>query len=219
MESNLYHICTLDPASKCNECIIHNKLHCKLDKNRQKKSLTLVLSTLIVTTIGILLTGLFTNTWWMIISYLLLFLLIIEPRLTCSHCPYYAEQKKILNCTSNALSPKFWRFHPEPMNKYEKIGSTIGFIFLAIFPIVTELYGIVFLITNPTQTTFLPLLELSIITLLSFGLLLLFSIIFLVFYCPYCLNFSCQFNKVPKNLKERYIEKNPVLKDAIHRSD
>ena len=150
--------------------------------------------------------------------FLILFFLMIEPRLTCSHCPYYAEKRKIQNCTSNGLSPKLWRYHPEPMNTYEKIGSTIGFIFLALFPIATELSGILFLIKDP-NTTFFQLLELSVITLASFGSIILFFITFLVFYCPYCLNFSCQFNKAPKNLKKIYIEKNLVIKNAINRTE
>jgi len=220
MDRNPYNICTLNPESECEDCIIHNKLHCKLDKNRQKKSLALVFSTLIITTAGTILTGLFTNSWWMTVTYLIfliLFFLVIEPRFTCSHCPYYAEKRKIQNCTSNIISPKLWRYHPEPMNKYEKIGSIIGFIFLALFPIATELYGILFLIKNPTNNTFLSLLELSVITLASFGSIILFFITFLVFYCPYCLNFSCQFNRAPKNLAKIYIEKNPVIKKAMNR--
>jgi hypothetical protein len=148
--------------------------------------------------------------------FLILFFLVIEPRFTCSHCPYYAEKRKIQNCTSNIITPKLWKYHPEPMNTYEKIGSTIGFIFLAVFPLATELYGILFLIKDSTNTTFLPLLGLSVITLASFGSIILFFIAFLVFYCPYCLNFSCQFNKAPKNLVKIYLEKNLVIKNPIN---
>jgi hypothetical protein len=215
MDRNPYNICTLNPKSKCDDCIIHNKLHCKLDKKRQNKAFIIVFSTLIITLTGTILTGMFTDIWWMTIAYiifLILFFIVIEPRFTCSHCPYYAEKRKIQNCTSNFISPKLWKYHPEPMNKYEKIGSTIGFIFFALFPIAIELYGILYLIKDLTDNTFLPLFELSIITFASFGSITLFFIIFIVCYCPYCINFSCQFNKVSITLKKIYIDKNPVIK-------
>jgi hypothetical protein len=219
MDRNPYNICTLNSKSDCADCINHQKLHCKLDKNRQAKVLVIVFSALIITTAGILLTGLFTGIWWMTVIYLaflIFFFMVIEPRLTCSHCPYYAEKTKILNCTSNVISPKLWRYHPEPMNIYEKIGSTIGFIFLAFFPLATELYGILFLLKD-SNNIFLPLLELGIITVASLTSIVLFFLTFLVYYCPYCINFSCPFNKAPKNLVKKYIEMNPVIKNAMNR--
>jgi hypothetical protein len=222
MDQNPYNICTHNPESDCKDCINYNILHCKHDARRQTNALIVVFTALVITLGGTILTGLFTGIWWMAVAYgafLILFFLVIEPRFTCSHCPYYAEKTKILNCTANIISPKLWKYHPEPMNTYEKIGSTSGFIFFAVFPLATELYGLLFLIETLTNTTFLPLLSLCVITLASLGSIILFFITFLVYFCPYCINFSCPFNKAPKNLVQEYIEKNPVIKEAMNRTE
>jgi hypothetical protein len=222
MNQNPYGICTHNPESECKDCINNNKLHCRHDAKRQTNALIIVFSALIITSGGTILTGLFTSIWWMTLTYLaflVFFFLIIEPRFTCSHCPYYAEKTKILNCTANIISPKLWKYHPEPMNVYEKIGSTSGFVFFAFFPLATELYGILFLMTNPASTTILSLLTLCIISIASLGSIILFFITFLVYYCPYCINFSCPFNKAPKNLVDEYIEKNPIIKKALNRTE
>ena len=48
-------------------------------------------------------------------------------------------------------------------------------------------------------------------TILSF---LTFYSLFLLTFCSKCINFSCAFNKVPKELVDEYLKRNPVIKNA-----
>ncbi|MHA1263713.1 MAG: hypothetical protein ACTSRS_00605 [Candidatus Helarchaeota archaeon] len=49
------------------------------------------------------------------ITYMVIFFLLWEPRMLCSHCPYYAEGgTKILHCYANHGFPKKTSFNPAP---------------------------------------------------------------------------------------------------------
>jgi hypothetical protein len=142
--------------------------------------------------------------------------MVIEIRLTCSHCPFYAEKTLRLHCLANILAPKLWKFHPEPMNIYEKIGSISGFTFLGLYPLLIEIYGILYMMRNNYEMTILYLfIGVIIATIIS---ILIFFTLFLILYCPHCLNFSCPFNKVSKNLVDEYLKINPVLREAWEKS-
>jgi hypothetical protein len=217
MEKNPFNLCTLDPNSNCKKCIIRGKLDCKLDKNQQKTSIKTVFSFLIIAVLGLIVTGFFTKIWWFLIIYLIfiiLFFSVIEIRINCTHCPYYAENKKFLNCPGNNFLPKIWKFNPKPIRPIEKIGTILGFAFIGIFPIVSELYGTWFIIStnlNLNLSRIVVIIALVIVTIISF---LVFISLFLLKYCPKCINFSCKFNKVPKELVDEYLKRNPVIRDA-----
>ena len=57
----------------------------------------------------------------------------IEIRVLCSHCPYYAEEGRILHCLANHGTIKLWKYHPEPMRFWEKLGFLGGIIFFLYF--------------------------------------------------------------------------------------
>ena len=221
MEKNPYNICTLNPDSNCNECKNQDKLDCKLDKNQQKVSMLAVFSSLIFGVFGLVITGLIIGSWWILIFYIVfifLFFSVIEIRLTCSHCPYYAQKSNHLDCPGNNIFPKIWKFHPEPMKHYEKIGSTIGFVLIGLVPILSQLYSIwFFLSNNPNSSLILVfgLFGVLLATILSF---IMFYSLFLLTFCPRCINFSCPFNKVPQELVDEYLNRNPILKDAWKKS-
>jgi hypothetical protein len=221
MNNNPFNICSFNPDSNCNDCKNQDKLDCKLDKNQQKVSMLAVFSSLIVGVFGLIITSLILNYWWILVFYvifIILFFLVIEVRLTCSHCPYYAEKSRQLNCSGNNIFPKIWKFHPEPMKRYEKIGSTFGFVSIGIIPLISQLYGIWYLVSiNPNTDLIIifALFGVLVATILSFTM---FYSLFLLTFCPRCINFSCPFNKVPKDLVDEYLKRNPIIKDAWNKS-
>ena len=86
-----------------------------------------VFSCLIISVLSLIVTGIITSIWWFLIIYLVfifLFFFVIEIRINCSHCPYYAENGKFfLDCPGNNVFPKIWKFNPKPIRPIEKIGS------------------------------------------------------------------------------------------------
>ena len=217
MNKNPYNICTLDPKSNCISCKNINKIDCKFNIKHTILSMLVINSFLIISLFSLFYIGMITRIWWIpliYITYILLFFILIEPRVTCSHCPYYAERRLRFKCTGNMITPKIWKYHPEPINKYEKAITFIGFVFLAAFPILSELFGIWFLYSNGFNffnQSFLVLIFILISTTLT---CIIFYAAFLLLYCPRCINFSCYFNKVPKIIIDEYLKKNPVIRKA-----
>jgi hypothetical protein len=69
---------------------------------------------------GLALTSLLVDHWWFFISYLVIIILnfgVLETKFLCSHCPYYADDGRILHCLALDGSPKFWKYNPEPMSE------------------------------------------------------------------------------------------------------
>ena len=217
MNKNPFNICTLNSNSNCDKCKNKDKLDCKLDKNQQKVSMLVIFSTLIIGTFGLIITGLITNIWYILIFYIIflfLFFFVIENRITCSHCPYYAEKSMHLNCPGNNIFPKIWKYHPEPMNRYEKIGSTLGFLIIGVIPLISQLYSIWFFLSNNPDAGWIIIFSLFGVLLATILTFLIFYSLFLLTFCKRCINFSCQFNKVPQVLVDEYLKRNPVIKKA-----
>jgi hypothetical protein len=221
MNENPHNICTLNSNSNCDKCDNQHKLDCKLDKNQQKISMLVVFSSILIGTFGLILTGLIINNWWILISYIifiLLFIFVIENRITCSHCPYYAGESKRLDCPGNCIFPKIWKYHPEPMNNYEKFGSAFGFLLIGAIPLFSLLYGVWFFLSNNPNASWIVIIALVGILLaiiLSFST---FYSLFLLSFCKRCINFSCMFNKVPKENRDEYLKRNPFIKKAWEES-
>jgi hypothetical protein len=217
MNRNPFNICTLDPKSNCTSCKNNSRIDCKLDKRHTIISMIVIYSFMIISLLGLFYIGRVTGIWWFLIIHIIfivLFFIVIEPRVTCSHCPYYAEKRPRFNCTGNMITPKIWKFHPEPINKYEKSVTIIGFMFLGILPMLSMLYGIWFFHSNGFNIgypSYLGLIFVLISTILAY---VVFISLFLLLFCPRCINFSCYFNKVPKAIVDEYLKKNPVIKTA-----
>jgi hypothetical protein len=148
----------------------------------------------------------------MYIGYFALFF-IVETRILCSHCPYYSKEGIILHCLANHGFIKFYRYHPEPMNLFERVLLIIGFALFGIIPLAGQIPSIVAIASQlPSERiifiVLLTLLGVSIIGLI-FGFTFLFTRI-----CTKCVNFSCPFNKVPKEFVDVYLNKSPVMKEA-----
>jgi hypothetical protein len=220
-DRNPYHLCTLDPASACDDCENNNVLDCKLNRKQTVVTSLVIYSFIAISVLGLFLIGRITGEWWMLVVFIVfvvLFFIVIEPRITCSHCPYYAEARVRFNCPGNMLTPKLWKYHPEPINKYEQAGTLIGFIFFGAFPVFTELYGLWFLLSEGFHIGDTSVLELLVILAATISLIAILYAIFLLVFCRKCVNFSCQFNRVPKPIAERYISANPVMMEAWEKS-
>ena len=144
---------------------------------------------------------------------------VFEIRFLCSHCPYYAEKSKTLHCLANHGSLKFWSYHPEPLNKFEKfmmyfLVATIFFI----FPLLIMGYGIWFLSVNYTEYGLISFLGLTGITAASLVSSISFVTTLKIFFCPNCVNFSCPLNSVPKPVIDEYLKKNDVMRKAWQKS-
>ncbi|UCF50020.1 MAG: hypothetical protein JSU91_00640 [Thermoplasmatales archaeon] len=218
MVKNNSNLCTFDPDAPCSTCKNKGMLFCKPDENKVIVSHLIEGSFIIMALLGIGLTSVILNSYWPFVVFSIfsvLFFLLIQPRITCSHCPYYAEDRFLLQCTQNHISPKIWRYRPERIVLWEKIITVVGYIFLGVYPLLVELYGInVFLNNNPDIVSLISLIGVFIGTLLT---LALFYVVFFFFYCPYCINFSCVFNKVPDEYVKCYLERNPIMKNAWYK--
>jgi hypothetical protein len=218
MAKNNAGLCTFDSNAPCSTCGNKGEIFCKPDENKVIVSHLLEGSFVLMAMFGTgVISVLFGTIWPMLVFAIFsaLFFLVIQPRITCSHCPYYAEDRFFLHCTENHFSPKIWRYHPEPITLWEKIGTVVGFTFLGAYPVLVELYGIYVLWMNHSDSVaLLGVIGVFIGTMLT---LTLFYVVFFLLYCPHCVNFSCVFNKVPEEYVQRYLERNPIIQQAWKR--
>jgi hypothetical protein len=171
---------------------------------------------------GLVFIGLLVNTWWPLITFLVVTIAVwglgIETRLLCSHCPYWAEDSSTLHCWALPGSPKLWRYRPEPMNKWEKSLITLLLLFVMVFPVAVEGYGIWFVASRYADFGLYALLGIIGITITSIMTTLLFYYVLTSHFCSRCVNFSCPANSVPKQIVDAYLERNPVMREAWMKS-
>lgn len=215
---NAFVICTWNEESGCVGCELKGKLNCRWDIRALKFFLLNQIPCLVLAFFGTAVIGVMTGAWWPVIVYAIacvaLWGLGIETRLLCSHCPYYAEESKTLHCLALHGSPKFWRYRPEPMNRFEKTILILFFLFLSVFPVAVEAYGIWFISANYSELGLIALLGMVGVTLATVMAFLQFIYIMIYDFCSRCVNFSCPLNRVPKAMVDAYLEKNPVMKEA-----
>jgi len=221
MNRNPYNICTFDSNLNCDKCQNQDKLDCKLDKSRQKISMLVIFSSILIGTFGLILSSLIINNWWILIFYIvfiLLFFFVIENRITCSHCPYYAGKSVRLDCPGNNIFPKIWKYNPEPINSYEKFGSAFGFVLIGGVPLFSLFYGIWFFISNNPNASWVVIIALTGVLLSIILSFTIFYSLFLLSFCRRCINFSCLFNKAPKEYVNEYLKRNPMIKKVWEKS-
>ncbi|MCG3220307.1 MAG: hypothetical protein H7641_02910 [Candidatus Heimdallarchaeota archaeon] len=208
--------CIARADSNCNDCELNGKLICFVDKKFANKfTIGNILYRLLAIEIFIF-SGLLIGHWWMLISYVstvLITFLIIEPRLLCSHCPFYEREGKCLKCWALRGMPKLWRYRPEPINRTEKTFMLILGSFIDLFPFLGSIWGIVYFFMNIEGNIVLGV-GILISTVLFLIVAGYFSKVLLGFACKKCANFSCAMNKVPKEVINKFLEKNPKMKKA-----
>jgi len=89
----------------------------------------------------------------------------------------------------------------------------IGFVLFATLPLAGQVPSIIRIASNlpDDRTIFIALLILLGVSV--FGVIFSFTFLF-TRICIKCINFSCPFNKVPKELVDLYLNKNPNMKSA-----
>lgn len=221
-DKNPNSICTWDEQADCQTCSIQGKLVCKWDKKILSGFYGIASPAIITAIFGMVVVGFLTGLWWPLITFAVYFFLmlgIFEIRFLCSHCPYYAEDGKVLHCLANHGSFKFWRYHPEPLNRFEKF--MMYFLITTVFflyPLSVLGYGIWFLSVNYATYGLIALLGMVGITLANLASTISFVVTLQLFFCPNCVNFSCPLNKVPKPVIDEYLRKNDVMRKAWEKS-
>ena len=201
-EKNPCNICIWADKKTCEDCSINNKLQCHLDLKYSALFGGTFFIFFIPAIIGIFKLGvgsllfyLGLVTW---IVYLVVFFLIWEPQMLCSHCPYYAEGgTKILHCYANGGFIKTASFKPHPMTKFEQIQFVIGVLLIGVIPFVFLIIGQQFLLLGISTLGFV-----------------IWLIVLKTQICTVCINFSCPFNSVPKEIVDEFLKKNPIMKDT-----
>ena len=222
MKNNNFKICTWDEQADCQNCNIQGKLSCKWDKKILGGFHGIAWPPLLIILFGIVVVSILTGLWWLMPTYLIYFFLMFgffEIRFLCSHCPYYAEDSKILHCLANHGSFKFWSYRPGPLNKFEKF--MMYFLVITVFflfPLSILGYGIGYIALNYIQYNLISLLGLCGIA----GAIVVTSTSFVftlkTFFCPSCVNFSCPLNSVPKGVINEYLKRNEIMKKAWEES-
>ncbi|MEJ2738332.1 MAG: hypothetical protein P8105_00565 [Dehalococcoidia bacterium] len=220
---NPYNICTWDEQSDCANCSVQGKLHCKWDRRILYGFYAASFPPLIIAILGMVIVGVLTGVWWMLIAYIVyvpVMLGILETRFLCSHCPYYAEDSTMLHCLANHGDPKLWRYRPGPMSGLEKFMMLFLVITVIFFlaPLAVEGYGIYFIIAKYMEYGLISLLGLAGITLASLLTGISFILVLRTFFCSTCVNFSCPVNTVPKTVIDEYLKKNGVMRKAWEES-
>ncbi len=189
-------ICTWQPASACEGCPLSGRLKCRFDWGALLHFIALFFGFAIPAIIGVIQGG---YGWYLLgwAAYSLIFFELWEGRILCSHCPYYAEDGRVLHCIANYGLFKVWRFHPEPMSKAEKAQLWVGLSILMGFPFPFLLLGRQFAWT--------------LVSLWGAGL---FFWTLRRYTCSQCVNFSCPLNTVPQELVDEYLRRNPVMGNA-----
>ncbi len=133
---------------------------------------------------------------WLI--YALFFFMVWESRIICNHCPYYAdESQKTLHCPINKFMLKTSKYDPSQISGLEKIQFIIGATILIGYPIP-------FLIIDGQ---IIPILFLI-------GGTIIWIIVAQLEVCSDCINFSCILNRVPENIRDKFLKKTPIIQKA-----
>jgi hypothetical protein len=189
-------LCTWQDAGECVGCPIKGNLNCRFNWSDLLYFLLLTLPPAIAAIAGMMRSGF---GWYLFgwAGYALFFFFIWEARILCSHCPYWAEEGRVLHCLANYGVIKIWRFHPEPMSKSEQNQFYIGAGILVFYPLPFLLLGGQYLLA----------------AILFFGVAVFFSSL-KKHVCTRCVNFSCPMNAVAKDVVDAYLRRNPVMLQA-----
>jgi hypothetical protein len=189
---NPFGICTWQDVSRCIDCAIADTLNCRFDWGDLLYFLAGFLPPAIAVIAGMRRGGF---GWYLVgwVGFMLFFFFVWEARILCSHCPYWAEDTRVLHCLANYGVIKIWPYHPEPMSTLEKAQFLAGAAIIALYPFP-------FLIIGGQYT----------LALIAFSLK--------KHVCTRCVNFSCPANGVPKEIVDAYLRRNPVMQRAWEES-
>lgn len=220
---NPHNFCTWDDDADCATCGLDAHLSCKWSSKPLGLFMAIGVPPFLITLFGFIVLGLMRLSWWWLIGYVIYFIIffgILEARFLCSHCPYYAREGKTLKCLGNNGNYKFWKFHPEPINGFEKF-LMVFFIVLLTFifiPLIGLGYGICDIASHYSMFGLIPLMLMIGLCSSAFVSGLGFIIALRKGFCSWCINFSCGLNTVPREYVDAYLRKNDVMREAWERS-
>ena len=198
--NNPYNICIWRPVSECTDCTIAGRLKCHFKLGDLLHFMGLFLSIVLPAIIGMVLGG----YSWYILGWLVLLAILLgvwEIRVLCSHCPYFAEKDSTLRCFANYGLYKLWRYHPGPISRSGKIQFVIILILLTCYPFPFLILGGQYILAFLTAWG----IAISGWTLQKF-------------HCSQCVNFSCVLNRVPEEVVDEFLKRNPVMREAWEES-
>lgn len=212
-------ICIANPDADCEHCELNAHLICNFPA---KLANTFLWGNVLYRLLAILitlLTGWLTGQWWTSALYIVAVFVtfgVVEPRLLCSHCPFYAKEGTVLSCWALRGMPKLWRYRPEPISRSEKTLMLAFGGFIDLFPFAVAAYGIIVSLISglkrPQET-----MAFAGLILITVGFTVLAGILDKFLRggaCKRCPNFSCAMNRVPDDIRNAFLQKNPTMKAA-----
>lgn len=214
--------CTWLPESNCKEkgCNLHGPLACRWDPKEYAFAMGVVQSVpSIILTFTFVYIGMATGNWWSLAIFgwlIVMWPLGFEQFVLCRHCPFFTDCKKTLTCWALRFWPKWWKYSPRPLNRLEKfaVSHLLFSIPMFFWPVGWCAYGIYYMATHYDSFGFFGLLGMIGLSLAVTLTHMQFFLILWSKLCTRCVNFSCPFNKVPKETVDAYLEMNPVMKTA-----
>lgn len=188
--------CFTQPDAQCRDCLLKNRLMCRFDREDMLNFFMIVFPYAVTVIAGTIRAGfgLYLLLW---LAYSLFFFFIWEARILCRHCPFWAEDTRVLHCHANYGVVKIWKYTPFPMSSSEKAQFILGALLWLGFPLPFLLLGHEYLLT------------LTGLSAAVSGVFLLRKNV-----CSRCINFSCPLNSVPKILLDDYLNRNPRMRSA-----
>jgi len=189
-------LCTHRAVEECAGCDLSDGLMCRFTTGDLVGFLVGFLPFGIAVVAGMILGG---YGWWLLgwLAIWILFFFVVEGRVLCSHCPFWAEEGRVLHCHANYGVIKLWKFRPGPMNRLEQGVFGVGAAVFGFYPILFMILGGQWL-----------LLIIALSAIASWAINLRRNA------CVRCINFSCPVNAVPKPLVDAYLRRNPLMREA-----
>jgi len=188
--------CTARDSHYCIDCELRQRLMCRYDQRDTLHFAVIFLPFLISSIAGVLKAGFrYALFGWLV--YMLVFFFVWEARVICRHCPFWAQEGRILRCHANYGVIKLWKYHPSQISRSEKAQFITGGLILIVFPMVWMAVGGEFLVLTVTC-----ILAAGWILLLRRG------------HCSRCVNFSCPLNTVSLRLRDCYNVRSSAVHDA-----
>lgn len=189
-------LCTSQPETDCGDCKLRTDIMCRYDRRDTFHFLMIFLPFAVTAVGGVIYSGL---GWWLLgwLAYALFFFFVWEARVLCSHCPYWAEEGRVLRCHANYGVIKLWKYNSRPMSRAEGIQFLAGAALLVLIPIALLVIGGAYLLAG-----------IGLVNGVSFGYLLWHNI------CDRCVNFSCPLNHVDERTRRAFLARNPVMNAA-----
>lgn len=192
--------CMGGSAPGCGDCSIAGRLRCCFRRRDLVRFVGAFLLFMLPAAAGMALGG----YGWYIAGWVVLVAVLLgvwENRVLCSHCPYYARDGRVLECFANYGLLKLWRYHPEPIGRSGRVQFLIIVFLMAAFPF-----------------PFLVLGRQYVLAVVAACALVLWAGVLWRYSCPRCVNFSCAFNRVPREMVDEFLRRNPAMRKAWEES-